>query len=97
MQNDLSQEVITRFFEALYDLKRNRVIRGKLTFTRRFGINSRNLWSLERYGSGCDFQLVWLTNIVIHYGVSADWLLTGRGDMYAKQEPEPKGGARGRG
>jgi hypothetical protein len=86
MQNDSSQVVVTRFFEALYDLKRRRAIRGKQTFTRRFNINNRNFWSIEQGRSGA-FQLVWLTYLVAGYGVSADWLLTGRGEMYAEEPP----------
>jgi hypothetical protein len=48
MQSGESEKIVERFFEALYILKRKRVIRGKQTFTRKYGINNWNLWLLEQ-------------------------------------------------
>ena len=48
MQTEDSQKVIDRFFQALYYLKGTKVIRGKQTFTARYGINRWNLNSLEK-------------------------------------------------
>jgi hypothetical protein len=82
MQTLGSQKVVARFFEAVYDLKRRRVIRGKQTFTRKYGINSRNFWQLEQDKSRDMFQVDWLAHLVRDYFVSATWLLTGEGKMY---------------
>ncbi len=82
MNTPESQEVVRRFFEALYRLKTDRRIRGKQTFTARYGINRWNLNSLEKNMSRDIFQPCWLSFLVRDYGVSADWLLTGRGDFY---------------
>lgn len=84
MNTPESQEVVRRFFEALYRLKADRRIRGKQTFTSRYGINRWNLNSLEKDVSRDIFQPSWLSFLVRDYGVSADWLLTGAGDFYRK-------------
>ena len=84
MNTPESQEVVRRFFEALYRLKVDRRIRGKQTFTARYGINRWNLNSLEKDFSRDIFQPSWLSFLVRDYGVSADWLLTGKGDFYRK-------------
>ena len=81
MQTEDSQKITARFFEALYRLKSLRVIRGKQTFTNRFGINRWNLNSLEKNLSSDIFQPAWLAYLVEEYDVSADWLLTGRGEF----------------
>ena len=72
MNTPESQEVVRCFFEALYRLKADRRIRGKQTFTPRKNV-SRDI-----------FQPAWLSFLVRDYGVSADWLLTGRGDFYRR-------------
>ncbi len=84
MNTPESQEVVRRFFEALYRLKTDHRIRGKQTFTARYGINRWNLNSLEKNMSRDIFQPCWLSFLVRDYGVSADWLLTGRGDFYRR-------------
>lgn len=81
MQTPDSQQIIKRFFEALYYLKAARVIRGKGTFTREHGIDRWNLYKLEKNPERDIFQPAWLAYLVNDYGISADWLLTGRGKM----------------
>ena len=82
MQTTDSQRIILRFFEALRRLKADRKIRGKQTFTREHNINRWNMNSLEKEPSRDIFQAAWLTYLVDDYGVSAQWLLTGRGNFY---------------
>lgn len=79
MQTKDSQKIIRRFFQALQYLKDQRIIRGKQTFTRQFGINRWNMNTVEKEPSRDMFQTAWLSYLVTEYGVSAEWLLTGRG------------------
>lgn len=76
-----SQQVVDRFFIALDELKRCRLIRGKQTFTARYNINRWNLNTLQKDTSRDIFQPAWLSYLVRDYGVSARWLLTGEGEI----------------
>lgn len=83
MQSEESQKIVRRFFAALYRLRDDGAIRGKQTFTRRYGINRWNLNTLEKEPQRDMFQLAWLEYLVRDYRVSAEWLLTGRGEFYS--------------
>jgi hypothetical protein len=83
MQNDDSKKIVGRFFEAIHALIDAKTIRGKQTFTRRYEINRWNFNTLEANPSRDIFQPAWLTYLVRDYGISATWLLTGVGGMYA--------------
>lgn len=71
--------LVARFFEALDLLIERRVIRGKKTFCDRYGINRWNFYTCKTNPCTGLFKLSWLTYMVRDYGVSADWLLVGRG------------------
>lgn len=90
MQNEESQIIIARFFEALEVLKERHVIRGKQTFTTRYGINRWNLNTLQKNKASDIFQVSWLMYLVRDYGVSSTWLLTGRGKPLPPLEDVPK-------
>lgn len=91
MQTEDSQEIVKRFFQALQYLKGLKIIRGKQTFTNKFGINRWNLNTLEKDPSRDIFQPAWLTYLVNEYGVSATWLLTGRGEIIKFKSDKKKG------
>lgn len=82
MQTLDSQEIVNRFFEALRRLIAEKKIRGKQTFTNRYGINRWNMITLEKEPSRDIFQPAWLTYLVRDYNISPRWLLTGEGDFY---------------
>lgn len=92
MQTPDSQKIISRFFQALYFLKSQRVIRGKQTFTTKFEINRWNMNTLEKDMTRDIFQPAWLTYLVEEYNISAEWLLTGRGDIMGRSKKNKGGG-----
>ena len=86
MQRKDGQKIIERFFQTLDFLKEAKVIRGKQTFTREYGINRWNMNTLEKNLSSDIFQSAWLTYLVKDYGISAHWLLTGEGNMFINKD-----------
>lgn len=74
-------EITKRFFEALEILKVQKKVRGIQTFTTIYGINRRNLWKIEKENRAGLFDVAWLSYLVKDYGISAEWLLTGVGDV----------------
>ena len=82
MTQEEQNRIVGRFFEALASLKENRRIRGVKTFTDRYGIHRRSLQRLQKNPGTNDFKAVWLTYLVVDFGISAQWLLTGEGGMY---------------
>lgn len=82
MQSERSQVIVRRFFEALQILKANKIIRGKQTFTTRYGINRWNLNTLEKEPERDIFQVAWLEYLVNDYKVSPLWLLSGGGSFF---------------
>lgn len=86
MQSEQSQVIVRRFFEALQILKANKIIRGKQTFTNRYGINRWNMNTLEKEPERDIFQVAWLKYLVEDYGVSPLWLLTGEGAFFSLSE-----------
>ena len=82
MQNTESVKTVERFFEALHELKRRKAIRGISTFSRLYEINQGNFYQLKKDKNRDILQLVWLSHLVTDFGVSADWLLTGNGEMF---------------
>jgi hypothetical protein len=90
MQIEENTKVVERFFEALHTLKEEKIIKSKLAFTSRYAINRRNLWLLEQDKSRGIFQIAWLTYMVNDYGISAEWLLTGKGEMFNEKKETEK-------
>lgn len=86
MQTPDSQKIINRFFQALYFLKAQHIIRGKQTFTTKFEINRWNMNTLEKDMTRDIFQPAWLTYLVEEYNISAEWLLTGRGEIMERSK-----------
>jgi len=82
MQTPDSQIISARFFESLKKLSEYKIIRGKQTFTRRYGINRWNMCTLEKEPERDSFQLGWLLYLVRDYMVSPRWLITGEGSFF---------------
>lgn len=80
MQNQQGQAINARFFEALDMLIGLGEIHSLNDFCLRNNVDRRNLSRL-RGEPAREFPMFLLGIIVLHYRISADWLLTGRGQM----------------
>lgn len=76
--------VIRRMYIALDTVIQQGRIRGVNTFTREHDINRWNFLTVRKKPESDMFQVSWLTYLVNDFGVSATWLLTGRGDMFSR-------------
>lgn len=82
---DISPEgiaVTKRFFEAIDMLKAQKRMRGLLTFTKAHDINYWNINTVRNQPEVSVLKPEWITYLVLDYGISADWLITGRGGMF---------------
>lgn len=79
--------IAERFFFALEELARMRVIRGLQTFTRRHGINYGNMNRRKNNRAVQGVKADYLAFLAEDYGISCEWLLLGNGDMFANGSP----------
>ena len=84
MNTPVTQEIIGRFYESLDAVIANQTIRGVQTYCRLYGIDRRNLLANKKDLSRGWFQVSWLVPLIDIYGVSARWLMTGRGNMFSR-------------
>lgn len=74
-------EITKRFFEAIDMLIAQKRIRGLLTFTKAHDINYWNITTVRNQPEVSVLKPEWLSYLVQDYGISSEWLLTGRGGM----------------
>lgn len=86
MNNAESIEIIKRFYEVIEYLKDSKQIRGIQTFTNRYNINKRNFYFVRSNPESDMFQLIWLSYLINDFGISAEWLMTGKGGMLVKKD-----------
>lgn len=82
MNNPVSKQIISRFYEALDAIIAQEKIRGVNTYCRLYEIDRRNLLAQRKDLERGWFQVSWLVPMVREYGVSSSWLLTGFGSMF---------------
>jgi len=90
MNNPESIAIINRFYEAMDMLIAVKIIRGKKTFTDKYGINRWNFNTVRQKPESDMFQLVWIAYIISDFGISAEWIMTGKGEMFSAGPPKIK-------
>lgn len=72
----------TRFFQALDLLKDQKVIRGIGTFCREYNLDRARLSKIKNNLQGYHtIEAVWIAYLA-DYGISPDWVITGKGKIY---------------
>lgn len=85
MNTPVSKQIMERFYSALDAIIAKNDIRGVATYCRLYDIDRRNFVAQRHDLDRGWFQLSWLQPMIKEYGVSADWLLTGRGRMFSQR------------
>lgn len=76
--------VMERFFSALDVVIQNKLIKNFSTYCTKYNIDRRHIYAQRRdLGKGY-FEIGWAMPLLNDFGVSAQWLLTGKGMMFAQ-------------
>ena len=81
MEGTEHDAIVERFFVALQWLKEQKKLRGVKTFCDRYGIHRRTLQRIRKERT-TELRASWLTYLVRDFGIDAQWLLTGEGQMH---------------
>lgn len=82
MNTPVSKKIMERFYTALDAIIEQKKIRGVNTYCRLYEIDRRNLQAQRKDLERGWFQVSWLQPLVKEYGVNAQWLITGSGNMF---------------
>lgn len=88
MHSPQSQEVVARFYMALIYLINAGVLKSRNEYCKRYGIVQGHLSRVEKNNASKIFDIGWMTPLISDYGISAHWLMTGRGEMVFKSPPD---------
>lgn len=85
------QDITMRFFQAIDILTEANYFRGLQTFTKRYGLNRRNLQHVKESPANTVLKPEIIAHLVCDYGISGTWLLTGEGSVFqdGTDKPEP--------
>lgn len=72
-------EISLRFSEAWNTVTAQRGSKNK--FFEKYGIDKRNFYRALREMDKHNIDVSWIAAVIIEFGLSADWILTGRGNM----------------
>ena len=85
-QNPINSKITGRFYEAIRLLLASNKLRGRQTYCRLYGIDKRNFYLQESDLTRSILQLFWIVPLVEVYGINANWLFTGEGNMFINVE-----------
>ena len=90
MNNPESIKIIERFYQALDQVIASKLIRGKKTFCDRHGIDRWNLNTVRKKPESDMFQLSWISALCNDFGISVEWIMTGKGGMFVEKDQKSK-------
>ncbi len=82
METKHSVLISKRFFKALAEIIARKELRGIQTFTNLYEIDKRNLYKVKNDPEHFTLNYSWIYYLVNDFGVSAEWLITGKGEIF---------------
>lgn len=82
---DVEEAITERFFITIRELVQRRVMRGLQTFTKRYNLNYGNMNTLMNHRGNHGVKTDMLAYLAKDYGVSCEWLLLGRGEIFTEK------------
>lgn len=74
--------IMERFYDAFDFCNANKIIKTITGFCDDNGIDKRHFYAQRKDLGRGFFEMSWMLPLVNNYGVSAHWLLTGKGAMF---------------
>lgn len=82
--NQDTLDVMERFFVALEACKESKIIKSVAEYCETNSIDRAALYRQRKYRQKGLFEIGWAVPLIRHCGVSARWMLTGVGSMFAQ-------------
>lgn len=79
--SEQTKAIMQRCFQAVDTLIADGVLKSNYQYCNTHGIDRRHFAAQKKDPEKGYFEVSWLVPLVSLYGISSDWLLTGRGQM----------------
>lgn len=79
--SEQTKEIMQRFFSTIETLIAKGVLKSNYQYCNTNGIDRRHFAAQKKDPEKGYFEVSWLVPLVSQYGISSEWLLTGRGQM----------------
>ncbi len=83
MVSETGQQITARFFEAADALVAQKKVRGVQTLAKEMDTDGARFRHLRAQPETFTLKQEWIHHLVTKYGVSAEWLITGRSEMFS--------------
>lgn len=84
MNTPVSQDIITRFFEALQEKINTSRYDSVYSYAKEYGINNHHIYMSAKNPASDRFQLEWMLPLIEHDGLNLEWVFTNKGSKFKK-------------
>ncbi len=85
MQSKSTQEITLRYTKAIDEIPELQKWGAKKSFFEKYKISESQIYRVLRNHETQKLDPSWIAALVVEFNVSAIWILTGRGNMYANR------------
>lgn len=86
MQSKSTQEITLRYIKALNEIPELQKWGAKKAFLNKYNISDAHIYRVLRKYDTQKLDPAWIAALVLEFNISAIWLLTGKGNMYASKK-----------